>query len=257
MNEYIDDKALDVIEYHMDLLVKGVKVFLESVLSDKNFLDEYVYDYTLALFLMEMYDDDIDKLVRDLISQGFHKWDTLDKWNKYRASGGQDIQCVYERLAYTDKGIPSKDNLEEDISKYIHIDYSKYQNLVDFTCTDSDYVGVNDLTLPVIGGKINAFNYPRNMWDELYVAVSSHTIEQYFDVGSIETEPLNQKFYGFINSYGQSLIRPGRFNVIFMTLRQYLNNMYNDPDNVLDELTIRTAIPKNIVEKYNLPIYEE
>lgn len=248
MNEYIDDNVLDIIDNNIQLLGNGLYGFLETVVCDYNFnIFSEEHKYTLGLFLMNMFDDDVDAMVTELLKDGFHQWSTLDEWNHYRNEGGDDLQHLYEDLRDIVGGLPSKVNLDGNTNKYLHIDYSKYESQVDFTCrmrTKRSTI----CNLPIIWGDVILEDIPKNLWDKLYVG--------YHGIGEGERVPEIHAQFEPAQDYQSSFDNPGSNTIIYVTISEFFNRLNNHRKKYESDVTVSTALPRNILEKYNLPIYD-
>lgn len=256
MSEYgnIDDNVLDCIETHINKLDIGLYPFINEIISDyvtMGSIGDIDFFYTLSVFCMNIFNDNVDDLVKSLCDSGFHKWSTLGELNSLLGTFKLgDIQQLFERWFYQFNietfGLPSSDE-----TRIIPLDYAKYRNLVDFTCSFN--VCASTVELPFVSSVASIFTeIPPDMCDKLYTAIvvdpwhgelvsDLHTALRLDDVKSKRNEVKGEYI-----SY-----------VPITWLKDYIDRSVDLDDKEKSWVTIRTALPKEIVKKYGLPIYEE
>lgn len=254
MNENINLDVLSRINNNLYLLdSEGIWKFCEETFYDiHNFSGAY---YTFALFLMGLYDDDADALVDDLIYEGWHKWEHFDEWNKYRQCT-EDLQMIYEALYDALGGLPSKKNIKENENIVITIDYSAYKNKIDFNCTDCFKIEPTfSSSLPLIDGEKYLSDIKEEAYDHLYVAVSKQLLIGEFSLASCNT--ISDSHRWFSNSRTSQGTSNRSHEIIYMTINDYIKMIRSIMGGSFGNILIGTALPKHILEKYNLPIYED
>lgn len=237
----ISDKVLDVIEdnlYKLDTV--GLYRFCSDILFKINQLeDDISYSFeTLCLFVMEMYEDDVAAIIDGLVNSGFRKWDTLGEFNKicsYRDCVGiYDIGYMYRK--YQGR-MPSskKDGL------YISIPEDYVMKKVDFVCTPTwDYH--LQVTKPFIAYLTTFEHIDKSLWDKLFVAVKDKKN------GVTYRNPHNKLYLSS---------EPNNIRRISYVRIDELDKAVRERDNTgegIDEWNMRTALPKEILDKYGLKI---
>lgn len=236
----IDDKILDIIEDNLGLLgTGGVWDFSYKVLYEcaQTYGDRDSLSYTLGLFLMNMFDDDIDEIVRILASEGFHKWSHLDKWNSQMdfdiicdEKGPLDLCQVLENLNYHFGGVPSSKTPGE----FIKVNVIKYQNLFDFSEGNfGSFCNNKTTSIPVVFGYCAKDAIPEDKLDKWYVAIPDSRFPQEPDLHYASDE------------YGMAQRADYNRNIVYVPVRDVDMNFFN------------TILPLEIVKKYNLPYMEE
>lgn len=242
-NNTINKEVLDVINEHLgELDSEGLYPFTVSVLSDGLFnLSHYSFQYTLGVFLMRLFDDDVDELVKELCDSGFHKWSTFDEWNEHY--GKIDIQRKMENTPESTREgcvvLP-----KSDMSGYVTVDYSKYKDLVDFSSSHySDPMHVFNKDLPFVDSFRMIKDIDKSVWDKLYVAV--------FEDENLYGHDTHYAIHLAYYSGAQTLCYG---DVYYITIKEAIDYLIEWGVSDWEEFYIATALPKEIVEKYNLPI---
>lgn len=248
MNNMIDDDTLDIIEKHINELdSNGLYIFCNNVLMDllANGLTNDGSYYTLGLFIMNMYNDDVESIVYTLLMDGFHKWDNIDEFNrvcgftkKYYGEAGSaelDLGYRYRILLSYYGGLPS--SKEDD--KYIEVDIDYVRKNTDFTTT---YCG----TMPFIGTFVFLKDIPNNMRDKLYVGVKR-------DYNKWKSSGLHAAVT--LNTYEQEIIN-GREGIEYDSIANVVKAFEDCGYGMDPNYVFCTALPKEIVEKYGWHIHD-
>lgn len=229
----INDDVLDVIEDHVyELDTKGVYRFAINVIIDclkSRKHSEFSYNIrdTLQAFLLEMFNNDKKSITDCFLMGGLGKWNGLDDYNRFKASTNNSY-------------------LNRSIMWFLPLD-------LDYLWSRSDYIidrgnlweYDEDLTIskPIINCHAYADQIEESLWDKLYIAVldstnGSNTGESHFAWKSCD----QQQF-----AYG------GNTPICYDTLKN-VQKRFGDSFTGYRELF--TVLPKEILEKYNLPIYD-
>lgn len=243
---YITDEILDIIECKLpELDDVGLYPFCNDVISESNsdFSNKRIF-YTLGLFLMNMFDDNVKKLADALLISGFRKWEGLDDLNtvigKVGYSKYADIGCIYKIMLGWWGGMPSS----KEEGKFIQID-------VDYIRNKSDYyfgVRLEDIKAidkPFIDSFLMINNIDRKLWDYLYVAME-------------DSYGLSGKHNMYTDMYDSSqALRGEPRRCSYISLSQWDKLLVDDGSSLkLENCSVSTALPKNILDKYGLKIDE-
>lgn len=251
MKSFLDDGVLDIIESKINLLDEvGVWRFSQEVITTacEQGIDEEAYvAYTLSLFLMNIFNDDVDAILNRLAYEGFHKWNTLDEWNEYIGRLPIDCYCIDLEHVFSimedEFGglVCSKD--EEGNTKTVP--HKKFEELFDFSC-NYYYDASHTCNMPLIDGDVQIRFIPKERWNDLYVAVWFENAPRVSGLHFLYIYPTKTQ----LRHKGETLQ--------YMTISdyvRYVNKTSNGKEDATTH-TVHTALPQEIVKEYGLPIYE-
>lgn len=242
-NDNISKELLSIIDANASMLdTAGLYPFCNQVIAEgKNSAVGDIF-CTLSEFLARLYDDDANAIIDDLFDSGFRKWDGLDEYNKFRANISDvkwsneqilDIGAMYRNFvnnSYYRKYIP-KSLLGIDIPSVLEREDYYTLSFVSFM---EDYYP-RHLDKPFI----DCHEVVYGIKPDLYIAVgttkSKYNLTGVHKVLTMSGKPKENAFYDTAKNVADRYFKKTGMRISYHA---------------------STALPLEIVEKYNLPIYE-